>query len=179
MEKPGIGRECKQLMAKEITASLKESTELFVISFNGMAVSEQDKLRRKLNEVDASLVVVKNRLAKQALRELKLEDLSTLMQGLTALSLGGRDTLTVSKTLVDFAQKQENCKILGAYVDRQLLDQNSVKKLASIPSKEALLSQIVYGLKSPIQGLVNCLSATIRNFVVVLDKIRENKQNSG
>ncbi len=179
MKKIGIGRECKQLMAEKVKERLEQASELFITSFNTMAVSEQDTLRRKLKQIDASLFVVKNRLAKQAFRQLKLEELTPLMKGLTAISLGGRDTLSVSKTLVDFAASQENFKIMGAYVDRQILDSGWVKKLASIPSKEALFAQIVYGFKSPIQGLVNSLSAAIRNFVVVLDKIREKKKDGG
>jgi len=178
MEKLGLGRECKQLMAGEIKERLKQASELFITSFNTVAVCEQEKLRRKLNEIDASLLVVKNRLAKQAFQQLNLEGLTVLMKGLTAISWGGRDVLSISKALVDFAEKQENFRILGAYVDKQVLDPGSIKKLASIPSKEALFAQIVYGFKSPIQGLVNCLSATTRNFVVVLDRIREKRNET-
>ena len=166
-------------MAEKVKERLEQASELFITSFNTVAVSEQDTLRRKLKQIDASFFVVKNRLAKQAFRQLKLEALIPLMKGLTAISLGGRDILSVSKTLADFAESQKNFKIMGAYVDRQILGLCWVKKLASIPSKEALFAQIVYGFKSPIQGLVNSLSATIRNFVVVLDKIRENKKDGG
>lgn len=173
MEK--LGSECKKLMAKEIKERLKSASCLFVTSFNTMAVSKQEQLRRKLKEINASLFVVKNRIVRQTLQQSNFEALATLMQGMTALTLGGDDSIAVSKALVDFTKKNENFKILGAYVDEQLLDLDSVKRLAAIPSKETLFVQIVYGFKTPIQGLVNCLSATIRNFVVVLDKIREKK----
>ena len=176
MEKLGLGKECKQLMAKEIKERLGQTSQLFITSFNNIGVSEQESLRRKLNEIDASLFVVKNRLAKEVFRQLKLETLTPLMKGLTAISLGGRDVLSVSKTLVDFAGKQENFRILGAYVDKQALRPAWVKRLASIPSKETLLAQIVYGLKLPLQGLVNTLSGTIKKFIIVINKIGENKK---
>lgn len=173
MEKLGI--ECKQLMAKEIEERLSTSPSLFVTSFKATAVPEQEKLRRKLKEVDASFVVVKNRLAKRVFQQLNLKSLTPLMQGLTAVTFGGRDYVCVSKTLVDFAGKHEDFKILGGYVEEQLLDSNSIKRVAAIPPKEVLLAQVVYGFKTPIQGLVNTLSATLKKFVVVIDKIREKK----
>lgn len=173
MEKLGI--ECKQLMTKEIKEKIEQSPHLFIASFNRMVVPEQEQLRRKLKEIDASFLVLKNRILKRIFQQLNLENLSALMQGLIALALGGRNYVSVSKTLVDFAGKHQNFKILGAYLDEQFLDLNSVKRLASISSKETLFVQIVYGVKSPIQGLVNTLSATIKKFVVVIDKIKENK----
>ncbi len=173
MEKFGI--ECKKLMAKETKERLKESPGFFVASFKAMAVSEQEELRRKLKEIDVSLFVVKNRIAKRAFKELKQEAVAALLQGPAAITLGGCDSISISKALVNFAGKHENFKILGAYLDEQVLDLSSVKTLASIPSKEVLLAQIVGGFKSPIQGLVTSLSAMIKKFVIVIDKIREKK----
>lgn len=173
MEKFGI--ECKQLMAKEIKERLKTSSTLFVTSFEKMTVPEQEELRSKLKEIDASLFVVKNRIAKQVFQQLNSNSLSSLMKGLTTLTLGGPDPVSVSKALVEFAGKHKSFAILGAYVDERLLDVASVTQLASIPSREVLLTQIVMGLKSPIQGLVTSLSATIKKFVLVIDRIREKQ----
>lgn len=162
-------------MLEEIKEKLKGSSSLFITSFASLAVVEQDRLRLKLKEAGASLFVVKNRIAKQIFEQSNLNTLVPLMRGLTAIALGGPDALSVSKALVGFSAKSENLKILGAYVDQKTIDLTCIKRLASIPSKEVLLAQLVYGVKSPIQGLVNTLSATIRNFVTVLDKIREKK----
>lgn len=173
MEKLGI--ECKKLMAEEIKERLKKYSSFFITSFNSMAVSEQEVLRKKLKEVEASLFVVKNRIAKRAFNQLNWQDLAALLKGPTAIALGGDNPISVSKALVDFANKNENFKILGAYVDNQILDLSSVKTLASIPSKEILLTRIVREINLPIQGLVNVLSATMKRFVMVLDQIRQNK----
>ena len=170
-----LGIECRKQMAKEIKKRLESSTNLFIASFNGMPVPEQDQLRRKLKEINVSLVVVKNRIAKQVFQQSDLQTFLPMMRGLTAIALGGEDCISPSKILMDFAGKSENFKILAAYVDQQILDSNSVKRLAAIPSREALLAQVFSGFKSPIQGLVNTLSATIKKFVFVLDKIKEKK----
>lgn len=162
-------------MAKETKEKIKNSSTLFIASFNMMPVSEQDLLRSKLKEIEASLFMVKNRIVKRTLKELDQENIASLLQGPTAIALGGRDSVSVSKTLVNFAGQHETFKILGAYVDDELLDASSVKRLASIPSREVLLAQVIGGLNSPIQGLVNSLSATIKKFVLVIDRIREKK----
>jgi len=171
MEK--LGTKCKQLMIEEIKKQISDSEHMFISSFNKIPVTEQDQLRRQLKEMDASLLVVKNRLAKQVFKQLKKDDLGSVLKGITVISLGGADSLAVSKTLVKFAEKQENFEILAGYVDEQVLDSNSVKRLAAIPSREILLSQIVGGIKSPIQGFVNSLSGTIKKFVLVVDRISE------
>lgn len=162
-------------MAKETRDKIKNSSTLFITSFNMMPVSEQDLLRSKLKEIEASLFMIKNRIAKRTLKELDQENIASLLQGPTAIALGGRDSVSVSKALVNFAGQHETFKILGAYIDDELLDASSVKRLASIPSREVLLAQVIGGLNSPIQGLVNTLSATIKKFVLVIDRIREKK----
>jgi large subunit ribosomal protein L10 len=176
MEKQRLGLECKQGMAKEMKDKFQDSPHFFVTSFTSMAVPEQEQLRRKLKEAKASLFVVKNRIAKNVLKQLKLESVYSLVGGMTAIAIGGEESIFISKTLVDFAGKNENFKIVGAYCFDQVLDVNSIKELAAIPSRETLISQVLCGFQSPIQGLVNTLSATIKGVVVVLNKISEKKQ---
>jgi len=170
-----LGTRCKQLMVEEIKEKIKNSSNFFITSFSSMGVGEQDDLRQKLKNLDVSLLVVKNRLAKRAFKQLKQEQISSLFQGLTGISLGGSDSIATSKTLVDFAGKHEGFKILAAYAEKQFLDVDSVKRLASIPSREVLLTQLVRAINSPVQGLVNALSGTIKKFVLVIDKIREKQ----
>jgi large subunit ribosomal protein L10 len=171
-----IGRECKKLMRQEVTKRIEDSSNIFITSFKSMGVSEQDQLRQKLGEIDASLLVVKNRIARQVFDQLDLQPLSPLMKGLTALTLGGSDALAVSKVLVNFAGKNEGFSILGGYVDEQVVDLNSIRSLALIPSREVLLTKLVCALKSPIQGFATTLFATIKKFVVAIDKIKEKKK---
>ncbi|MFH1245120.1 MAG: 50S ribosomal protein L10 [Candidatus Omnitrophota bacterium] len=173
MEKLGI--ELKRIMAREIKEKLQNKDELFFSSFSGLAVDEQERLRRRLKDNKASFMVVKNRIAQKVFSQLQIEELSTFMQQMTAITVSSGDPVSISKILLEFAEKNEKFVVVGAYVGGQTLNRNSVKQLATIPAKEVLLAQIVRGIKSPISGLVNCLSATMRNFVVVLDKIREKK----
>ena len=81
-----LGIECKKNMVREIKQKLESSENVLVGSFNSIAVAEQEQLRRQLKEVDARLLVVKNRMAQQVFKQLDLEGLTPLMRGLTALS---------------------------------------------------------------------------------------------
>lgn len=174
MEKVGIG--CKKLMAEEIKQKVADSSCLFTTSFQQLPATEQDELRKQLKELDVGVLIIKNRIARKALKGLNQEKILSLSKGLTALMLGKDDPVAVAKTLVDFAGKNENFKVLGGYVDEQIIEPSSIKELSSIPSREILLSQVVAGIASPIQGLVNTLSATIKQFLVVLNRIQENKE---
>jgi large subunit ribosomal protein L10 len=177
MKKYGI--ECKKLMVEEIKERLKKPSAIFITSFNAMLVPEQEQLRRKLKEIDTSLFLVKNRIAKQAFIQSDKEAVVCLMQGPTALALSNGDSVAISKVLVDFANKNSNFKILGAYIDGQLFDLTLVKKLASIPSRIVLLAQVIGGINSPIQRLLNSLSGSIAKFIIVLDRIcNQKKQKS-
>lgn len=173
MEKLGI--EFKRIMAREIKEKLRDRDELFFSSFNGLAVAEQERLRRKLKEHKAAFMVMKNRIARKVFAEMQIGESASFMRKMTAVIIGSGDPVSISKILLEFAEKNEKFSVLGAYVGGQILERSSVKQLAVIPAKEVLLAQIVSGISSPLRGLVNCLSATMRNFVVVLDKIREKK----
>lgn len=171
-----FGIECKKQMLVETQEKLKDASAIFFTSFKSMSVSEQEDLRHKLDGINASLFVVKNRIAERAFKQLGQDSLVAFLQGISALTLGGEDSIAVSKILTNFAGKNENFKILGAYIDQEVLNSAAIKTLASIPSKEVLLAQVVGGIKSPIQGLVNSLSITIKKFIVAIDKIRDNKK---
>ncbi|MFC1631207.1 50S ribosomal protein L10 [Candidatus Omnitrophota bacterium] len=176
MEAETLGIETKKLMSDEIKKKIAACGDLFVASFHKISVADQDQLRQKLAENEAAFSIVKNRIAQRALKESNREQVAGLLKGPSAIAFSRNDCLAVSKTLVEFAKKNETFEVRGGYVDGQILDGPAIAKLALIPSKAALLAQIVGGFKAPIQGLINTLTASIRNFVVVIDKIRENKK---
>ncbi|MBN3039292.1 MAG: 50S ribosomal protein L10 [Candidatus Omnitrophica bacterium] len=176
MEKQRLGLECKRYMAKAMKGQFGQSPHIFITNLTALSVPDQEELRGKLREQNASMFVVKNRIAKNVFKELGIESMNSLLKGMTAVALGGEEAVNISKTLVSFAEKNESFSILGAYCFEQVLDSNSVKKLASIPSKETLIAQVLRGFQSPVQGFVTTLSATLKGFVVVLNKISEKKQ---
>ncbi|MFH1046264.1 MAG: 50S ribosomal protein L10 [Candidatus Omnitrophota bacterium] len=176
MKKQGLGFGCKETMAKEMKEKLAKCSQLFVTTFRTMPVVEQEELRRRLKEIKASLFVVKHRIVRHVFKELDMESLNKMRSGMTAIALGEEQSNRLPKVLLEFAAKNENFKVFAGYWENQLLDLPTVKRLATMPSREVLLAQVFGGFKLPIQGLVNTLAATMRGVVIVLNKISEKKQ---
>lgn len=149
----------------------------------GLPVREVQKLRKKLRESKGEFKVVKNTLARKALKELKLENLSDYFKGSTAVAFGYDDAIMAAKALFDFSQEQKKGKeetglpaIRGAWYDAAILDLKQVRFLATLPPKPVLLAQLFGTMKAPITGLATVLSGTLRGLVTVLDGIRKQKE---
>ncbi len=167
-------REEKKYMAKEISGRFKESQSIFITGFKGIKATDMDNLRGKLGQVTSNYLIIKNTLAKSALKDAKLLELDQLIEGPSSFTLTDSDDSTkVAKILASFAKKHEGFNIKGGYVDGKLFLEDEVKRLASLPSREVLLAQIVGGIGAPISGLVFVLSGLLGGFVRVLDQIQK------
>ena len=120
--------------------------------------------------------MVKNAILKIIFNKLKLESELSKIDGGMGISLSGADIISTCKALVIFANGHEKFKIKGAIIDGKSVPTDRVKQLATIPSKNVLLSRVVGGIKSPITGFVNTLSGILRKFVYVVDAVKSSKQ---
>ena len=94
------------------------------------------------------------------------------------VSFSGKDIVATAKVLVNFSKANNKFKIKGAVVDGKVMTIDQVKALASLPSREVLLSQVVGGIKSPITGFVNTLGGILRKFVYAVAAIKDKKQGT-
>jgi large subunit ribosomal protein L10 len=94
------------------------------------------------------------------------------------VSFSGKDIVATAKVLVNFSKANNKFVIKGAVVDGKVMTLDEVKALASLPSREVLLSQVVGGIKSPITGFVNTLGGILRKFVYAVDAIKTKKQST-
>ena len=167
-------REEKKYMLKEITGRLKKSQNIFIAGFKNLKATDMDSLREKLEQATSSYLIIKNTLAKNALKDAKLQDLSQFIEGPISFTLVDNDNpVQPAKILVAFAKEHKGFSIRGGYVAGEMLLEEEVKKLASLPSREVLLAQVVGGICAPLSGLVYTLSGLLRGFVRVLDQIRQ------
>jgi large subunit ribosomal protein L10 len=152
----------------------------------GLPVKETQKLRRKIREGKGEIKVVKNTLAQKALKELKLDNLSSYFTNATALAFGFDDPVSTAKALFDFAKEHKSSPnspglpvIKGAWLEGgKVLDANQVRFLATLPPKPVLLAQVLGTLNAPATGLVTVLSGVLRGLVTVLDGIKKQKEKS-
>lgn len=160
----------------ELEGEIREATALIVADYRGLSVGAISDVRRGLRPLDATLRVSKNTLAKIAAERAGQDGLASMLTGPTAIAFCKGDPAAVAKKLSDVARETRILRLKGAVVEGQSLDEDGVKRLATLPPREVLQAQVVGVLAAPLQGLVTLLSAAPREFVVVLDQIIQKKQ---
>lgn len=172
-------------MSKAAKAALKESLAerlvkakaAMIAEYRGLKVEDITRLRVKLREVKAEFKVVKNRVAKVAIRESvpDMAPMSDKLKGPVGVVLVYGDPAAVAKSLVEFAKDNEKFVVTGGVFDGQALEPKDLKAIADLPSREVLLAQIVGSLVSPHRGLLGVLSGVQRQLVTVLNAIKDKK----
>jgi len=179
VKKDKFGKLCKEKMVDELTDMIDGHPNFIITSYMGSSVSDLEQVRKDLKPASGSYIVVKNSILRVILNEKKLEDMKSLVDGGVGISFSGQDIISTCKILVNFSKTHDKFKIKGGIVDGKSMSQAEVKRLASLPSREILIAQVVTGIKSPITGFVHTLSGIIRKFVCVVDAIKNSKQGAG
>ena len=165
---------------EEIVSSLTEEfggvTQMIIADPTGLTVAEMADLRNKLRPSGAEFRVAKNTLARIAARAAGREELVGLLVGPTAITLVPGDPAAAAKTLSDFGRTSRKLALRGAYLDGEAFGADSVKQLATLPSREQLLTSLVGSMLSPISGFASVLSQLPRSLVIALDQVRIQKE---
>jgi len=170
-----LGKLCKDVMVREIVAQIKNHPNFIITGYMGTSVADMEALRKSLKKTSSDYMVVKNSILKVVFDQLKLESEISKIDGGMGLSLSGDDIISTCKVLVNFSKTHDKFKIKGAIVDGKPIPTEKVAQLASLPSREVLLAQVVGGIKAPITGFVNVLGGILRKFVYVVDAIKVSK----
>ncbi|MCZ7663410.1 MAG: 50S ribosomal protein L10 [Thermoleophilia bacterium] len=165
----------KVAVVDAIIDRMKSAETYYLVDFRGLSVAEATDLRGRLRADGATLMVVKNTLAKRAAGDAGLEGLEALLQGPTAIAFCGDDPVAPAKTLQGFIKEKKKLAIKGGYLQNRVIEAARVEQMASLPSREELIARIVGGIATPLYGLANVLTGPMRGLVVALDQIREQK----
>lgn len=168
----------KQQEVEFLTETIGESQSAFLIDFQRLDVARSTDLRVRLREKDGRLRIVKNRLAKRAFSEGTLAQLETSFVGQTAIAWPvGEDIVSVAKVLRDFAKEHEVATVKAGVVDGKVITPEEFQSLADLPSREELLAKALYLMQYPITGFATALNGVLRNFVVVMEAIRQQRES--
>lgn len=129
-----------------------------VTHYTGLTVAEMGDLRGQMREAGAGFKVTKNRITRLALEDTKFKGLSDMFTGPTAIAFS-EDPVAAAKVAVNFAKSNEKLVVLGGALGEELLDVNSVKALAALPSLDELRGQIVGMLNTPATRIAGILQA--------------------
>jgi large subunit ribosomal protein L10 len=162
---------------KQTVESLGEQfgaiSSAFLINYRGMKVVDTTEMRRKIREFDGNYVVVKNSLATRAAKETKLAQLEPYFQGPTAVVFHRKDVVGLAKLLIEINKGNPNFAFKAALVEGKVVPTSEIQALASMPSREVMLSKLVFLLKAPLQRLDSVLKAPLRNLGLVLKQIQK------
>ncbi|WP_082789144.1 50S ribosomal protein L10 [Desulfolucanica intricata] len=167
----------KQAMVQMIQEKMQSSKSAILVDFRGINVAALTELRNKLRETNSEFKVAKNTLVKIAVNNIGLKGLDSYLEGPTGIAFGYDDPVAPAKVLNDFTRTNKNLEIKAGVLEGQVIDQEGVKGLANLPSREVLLAKVLGGMQAPLYGFANVLQANIRNLVYVLEAVR--KQQAG
>lgn len=166
----------------EIVSRLREDfadcSGLVFFDYRGTTVAQLTELRRELAKNSASLKVCKNSLIEIALRDSGRELNNEMFVNPTAVIFAKGELPAVAKIINEVAKKNDKIKIKGGYMGKDILDANSIRIVADIPSRDVLLSHLVMALQAPISGFANSMHSIISELAYVLDSVEDEKKRS-
>ena len=170
-----MNREEKASAISELGEGIGQATNAFVIAFKGITVPQVTELRRQVRDTNSTYVVVKNTLALIAVKDSPLTGLKDQFSGPTAVAFNRTDAVALAKALTKFAKDVPSITFKGAMLNGQIVPADQIQAIANLPSREELISKLLFLMQSPIRGLAIVLNANIRNIAVVLGEIAKQR----
>jgi len=171
-------REQKATEVSELQEQIGKASNAFLIDFKGITVPQVTELRKQVRQSNSGYVVVKNTLALIALKDSPIIGMKEQFTGPTAIAFNSTDAVVLAKALTKFAKDVPAVRFKGALLNGQVVPASEIQNIANLPSREELVSKLLFLMQSPIRGLVTVLQANIRNLAVVIDQIAKQKETA-
>ena len=153
-----MNKEQKKTYINEMETHFQNNNAVLVTHYQGLTMSQLDKLRAEMREHGIKFKITKNKITKLALEKTKCKDLSSLFTGATAVAFSD-DAIISARILSKFAKDNENLKLLGGIMGDELLDQAGVQNVANLPTLDEARAKIVGILATPASKFVSILLA--------------------
>lgn len=165
-------RETKQKDLEALTQSLQSANSAMVVSFAGLSVNKDQEFRNTLRSAGAKYQVVKNTLARRAVKDTQFEQAADSFKGVTAIAWTDGDPVVLSKAMSKFMKDNADIyKFKSGVIDGKLIDLTQLTTIASLPSKEELISKLLFVISAQAQRIVTVINAVPRDLAVVIKQI--------
>jgi len=172
-------RERKQKDLNALTEELSNSKSAMIVGFNKLTVNKDQEFRGQLREAGAKYQVVKNTIARLAVKGTPYEGASEHFKGVTAIAWTENDPVVLSKAISKFTKDNADFYSLKAgIVDGRVVDAKQIEAIASLPSKEVLISKLLFVLNAQAQRIVTVINAVPRDLAIVIKQIGEGKTDA-
>jgi large subunit ribosomal protein L10 len=143
--------ERKKVEVAALVERMQNSKSFVIVDYSGLTVEQVTKLRVELLENNCEIAVIKNNITKRAAQELGFGEIAETLVGPNAVAFSNADSVSAAKIVYDFAQKNEALDLKVGVVDGEFMDNEKIQVIATIPSRDVLLTMIAAGLLQPIK----------------------------
>lgn len=175
-----MNRSQKESFVAELRERLRKAPVVYLTDFTGLDVKSITQLRRSLRASGAEYLVVKNRLARLAFGDTELPNIFEDMSGPTGVVLGYDDVVAPAKALTEFAKAHDKKPAFKVGIlENKVLQPEQIDRIAKLPSREQLLSELAGALSAPTAMLAMALEAKLQEMAGLIDALREKRQGEG
>jgi large subunit ribosomal protein L10 len=166
----------KEQLVAELKTKLESATALYYTDFTGLNVKRMTDLRRRLRKANVEYVVIKNTLALRAVNESGL--VGQALKGPTGLVVA-KDPVAAAKVITDFSKENDKkLAVKGGVFEGKSIDSAQISKLASMPSREQMLSELGASMQAPMAMFAGAMNSLLQNFAGVVEALRVQKEGS-
>jgi large subunit ribosomal protein L10 len=165
----------KEQILRDTSDRIRDVQGIYLTDFSGMSVLKLSQLRRKCREQKVEFHVIKNTLLKRAFNERGITELDDYLVGPTGLVFSSQSEVSPAKILADFAKEHEKPRIKAAVVNGRLFDEKAVAMLATLPSREVLMSQVLATFIAPLTTFLAAIDATLALPAVMADVLEKER----
>ncbi len=149
--------ELKQPIVQEIADNIKDAQSVVLVDYCGLTVAEDTQLRKQLREAGITYKVYKNTLMNFAFKGTEFESLSDSLEGPNAIAISKDDATAPARILAQFAKTAPKLEIKAGVVEGNFYNQEGMKEISGIPSREELLSKFLGSIQSPITNFARVI----------------------
>ena len=171
-----VSKARKTEQTEKLNAELKNVSNAVVATYSKLTVIQDYELRKTLRGVGAKYKVVKNTLAERAAKGTKVEEALTNLAGVTSIAYTTGDPVAMAKALTKYAKDTPEFTFKIGVVEGRVISIKEIEALATMPSKEELMSKLLFLMNAPAQRLVTVMNAVGRNLAVVVDQGVQQKK---